>query len=126
MSESTPINSIAALATATTLSAAIAAGFTTQNMGLLSLIPPDATEPDAIGRELSLGLSAFTAWATTLLLIPAHVAVWFRNRSARAWQVWLAFGAAGYVAYVVHLAIAMFGLFGGALGNWAMSRKASE
>ncbi|RLJ60697.1 hypothetical protein BCF46_0900 [Litoreibacter meonggei] len=91
MTDTNPINSIAALATMTILSAAIAAGFTPQNMGLFGLTPPDFSDPDAIGLEVSLGLSAFTAWASVMLLIPAYVAVWFRNRSARAWQAWMAF-----------------------------------
>jgi hypothetical protein len=125
MGSSPPINSIAALTTLAILSAAIIASFSTQSMGLLSLIPPDATEPDALGRELSLGLSAFTAWATVVLLIPAYVAVWFRNRSARAWQLWLAFWAAGFVAYIVHLVISMFGFFGGDFAWMTSSTRVS-
>ncbi len=81
--------------------------------GLMSLIPPGATEPDAIGREFWLYLSAFTAWVTTLLLIPAFVAVWMRRRSVEAYAIWHAFWGAGLVAYLIHLAVSMFGFFGG-------------
>lgn len=125
MTNATPISSIAALATVASLTAAIAAGFATQNSGLLSLIPPGETEPDAVGRELSLGLSAYTAWATLLLMIPAFIAVWMRNRSATAWSIWYAFWAASFVAYIVHLGISMFGFFGGDFAWMTSSSRVS-
>ena len=84
-----------------------------KDTGLMSLTPPGGTEPDAIGREFWLYLSAFTAWVTTLLLIPVFVTVWTRRRSERAYAIWHGFWAAGLVAYLIHLAVSMFGFFGG-------------
>lgn len=95
----------AASLTLALLASAFALANYTHDSGLLSLIPPptDANpnpDPDVTqDRVFSLYLSAYTAWAALILLIPAYIFVWFQNR----YQSWLAFWAASYVAYVVHL-----------------------
>ncbi|MCY4179802.1 MAG: hypothetical protein OXC60_09850 [Litoreibacter sp.] len=99
----------------------------TQDMALLSLTPPptDANPnpgPDVTpDRVFSLYLSAYTAWAALILLIPAYVFVWFQSR----YQSWLAFWAASYVAYVVHLYISAFWFFEGDFTAMTTSSRVS-
>jgi len=97
-----------------------------QFSGLLSLSPPSSElvpdpNPD-VQADAALGLyqAVFTAWAALALLIPTYVAFWFRNRSRRAWSMWLACWSAGAFVYIVHLGVSMFGSFGGDFG-WMMS-----
>lgn len=93
--------------------------------GIMSLTSPGGTEPDAVGREFWLYLSAFTAWVTTLLLIPVFAAVWVRSRSTQAYAIWHAFWSAGLVAYLAHLAVSMFGFFGGDFAWMTRSTRVS-
>lgn len=94
------------------MAAAYVAAGQLQDTGLLSITPPPSefhpvNQPDAIGREFWLHLSAYTAWVTTLLIIPAFLFVWFEDRAPD----WKAFWAAGWIAYLIHLGVAMFGFF---------------
>ncbi len=105
---------------------AIVAAWRLQASGLLSLSPPPSDAmptpgPDVTaGDALGLYQSAFTAWVALVLLIPAYTAFWFRNGSGLAWTVWLSCWSIGAVAYLVHLAVSMFGFFGGDFG-WMTS-----
>ncbi|MEM7242695.1 MAG: hypothetical protein AAF429_10970 [Pseudomonadota bacterium] len=91
------------------LGSALAAAITLKDSSLLSLTPPDGTAPDALGREFWLHLSAYSAWVTTLLLIPALYFIWFTDKHTH----WLAFWKTAWIAYIIHLVIAAFGFFGG-------------
>lgn len=91
------------------MAAALIAAMMLKDTGSMSLIPPGGTAPDAEGREFWLHLSAYSAWVTTLLLIPAYLFVLSADRAPD----WRAFWAAGYVAYLIHLAISAFGFFDG-------------
>lgn len=98
------------------MTTAVLLSWATFDTDLLSRIPP-ATAADpapaadvAPGAEWPLYLSATTAWAALLLLIPAYVAVWQRRRSARARAIWRAFWSVAFLAYMVHLLVSM-GLF---------------
>lgn len=107
------------------LLASVIAAWLLSGSGIMSLIPPGGTEPDAVGREFWLYLSAFTAWVTTILLIPVFVTVWTRRRSEGSYAVWHAFWSAGLVAYLIHLAVSMFGFFGGDFGWMTNSSRVS-
>ncbi len=97
---------------------AICGAWLLQNSGILSLTPPPSIanampEPDAVGREFALYLSAFTAWAGLFLLMPAYVFVWCRRGSAVARDWWLAFWGVAFAAYLIHLIVSMVMFFGG-------------
>lgn len=93
--------------------AAFAAASMTQDMGLLSLIPPASEAvPNPVADTddpLALGQAAYTAWAVLVLLIPAYAAVILQG----AGRVWLAFWSAAWVGYAVHLYVSAFWFFGG-------------
>jgi len=91
------------------MTAALIAALLLQDTGSMSLIPAGGTDPDAEGREFWLHFSAYSAWVTTLLLIPAYIFVWSATRAPD----WRAFWSASYAAYLIHLAISAFGFFGG-------------
>jgi len=104
---------------------AFLAAWITQGWNLLSLTPP-ATEavptpaPDvAVGEELSLYQSAYTAWAALVLLIPAYLFIWGRP------SAWLAFWTTSYLAYLVHLAVSGLVFFGGDFAAMTSSSRVS-
>ncbi|WP_146174238.1 hypothetical protein [Litoreibacter ponti] len=91
------------------MTAALIAAYMLKDAGSLSLVPPGATEPDAVGREFWLHLSAYSAWVATVLLIPAYLFALSPDRVPD----WRAFWTTSYLAYIIHLAISAFGFFGG-------------
>jgi len=95
--------------------AAFAGAQATQDLGLLSLIPPasEAVPNPAADTDdpLALGQAAYTAWVALSLLIPAYAAILLRG----AGRTWLAFWSAAWVAYAVHLYVSAFWFFGGDL-----------
>lgn len=115
----------------TFLALSLAAAFTLQDAGLLSLKPPvtwDVPQPVAdvvAGDTLSLYASAFSAWVVLILLLPVYVFVWSAGNSERDCTVWLAFWTSSYVAYLVHLVISMFWFFGGDFSAMANSSRVS-
>ena len=91
------------------MAAALIAAITLKDSNILSLTPPDGTTPDAVGREFWLHLSAYSAWVCTILLLPVFFFIWFPKYAPQ----WRAFWFASFAAYIIHLAISMFGFFGG-------------
>lgn len=117
---------IALLATLALVVSAFAAAYLAQDSGMLSLTPPPSDaipnpSPDALGKELALYASAFTAWAALLLLIPAYISVWFKTH----YQNWLAFWTTSYIAYIIHLAVSMFWFFEGDFSAMTSSTRVS-
>jgi len=111
------------------LTLALAGAGLLQDAGLLSRIPPPTVAvpepaPDvAVGAEFPLYLSAFTAWAALLLLIPVYATVWRSHEKGS--QVWLAFWTTSWIAYVVHLLVSMFLFFQGDFGWMTTSSRVS-
>ncbi len=100
-----------------------------QDSGLLSRIPPVSPDvptptPDvAEGAEYPLYLSAFTAWAALLLLLPVYATVWRSDQQGRA--IWLSYWTVSWIAYVVHLLVAMFLFFQGDFAWMTSSSRVS-
>lgn len=121
----------ASMAMAALLILALVAAWLFQDSLLLSRIPPateavPTPEPDvALGEELPLYQSAFTAWAALVLLTPAYAFVWTRRRGAAEMRRWLAWWTVAWVAYVVHLGISMFLFFQGDFAWMTSSSRVS-
>lgn len=112
------------------LGLALVVSYVFHQSGILSLVPPaSASDPapaaDAVGLEFMLWLSATTAWASLILLIPVFGAVWFRNRSRTAWLIWLNFWTVSWIAYAVHIAVSGFGFFDGDFAWMTTSSRVS-
>lgn len=110
---------------------ALMVAYLAKDSGWFSLTPP-ATDakpnptPDiAPDRGFWLHASAYSAWATILLLVPVFLTAWVRGRSPGAQQYWLAFWSAAWVAYMVHLLISAFGFFEGDLARMTASSRVS-
>ncbi|MEO0829682.1 MAG: hypothetical protein AAFY03_04400 [Pseudomonadota bacterium] len=125
--EQTKHTGVAGLATLCLVLLALMAAWLLKDAGLLSRVPPgaDGTPDVAEGEALGLYQAAFTGWAALLLLIPTYIGFWFRNVSAVARSVWLAFWTFGAIAYLIHLAFSMFGFFGGDFAWMTSSTRVS-
>jgi hypothetical protein len=110
---------------------AVVAAFALQGSGILSLTPPATWDnlnpvPDVVeGQALSLYVSAFTAWAALILLIPVFALVWNARRAPLDYARWLSFWTVSYIAYLIHLAVSMFWFFGGDFAAMTTSSRVS-